>query len=835
MFDINIREEELKNKVAKEYFGAYDATEIISNIDFAVADLPEPDTPPEERLYYLWAEAKSGTSKNIYHSLVQLILTVGRYRVADNRRPPEYLGAFDAEKIAFIPFGDIVDIFSLNDFNWTVRPSDHETKEFGILLHRVEETLRRKTLFFGYDKDDEALRAFIKGKFRRDGKIGGQIRINRNNFVHIYRRWREKVMPSIDVNWEIIKKQGIISADFFLADVLSDGDRTLAESLFVLLEETSYILARGKDEGGFSFHKTAEFKDKGKAHRQFWDRYVRPPKKEYWDYLISRRDLLVPQDVRERKGSFFTPRRWVELSQEKLGETLGEDWQDKYYIWDCCAGTGNLLEGLTNKYNIYASTLDKQDVDVICERIDKMNREVAGSLFEGQEGAGSNLLEKHVFQFDFLNDDLLGDKVPESLKAILKDPEERKKLIIYINPPYAEATNARTVTGTGENRSGVATENAIHAKYKEEMGKASNELYAQFLIRIYKELDGCILGQFSKLKHLLGSNFSDFRKAFRPKLLSLFLVPADTFDNVKGQFPIGFFIWDTAREETFTAIEAEVYDREGMPLDGKRIERMERESINRWAKKLDTGANGIIGYMENPTPDIQNNKYLNFKNVEGTRHNNYFKINQDTLLTSAVYFAVRLSIDQTWLNDRDQFYRPEGTAWREDGEFLSDCLIYTLFHGQNRITSAEGINHWIPFTESEVGAQERFQSRFMTDFIAGKLPKAKTPEKLIAEETEAATIPQGDKPLALSPEAELVMESGRNLWRYYHSRPDANPNASFYDIREHFQGRDDKGRMNNGSTDETYTRLIENLRRSLRYLGDHKIAPKAYAYGFLLK
>ena len=834
MFDSNIREEELKNKVAQKYFGAYDATEIISNVDFSVADLPEPDTPPEERLYYLWAEAKSGTSKNIYHSLVQLILTVGRYRVADNRRPPEYLGAFDAEKIAFIPFGDIVDIFSLNDFNWTVRPSDHETKEFGILLHRVEETLRRKTLFFGYDKDDEALRAFIKNKFRRDGKIGGQIRINRNNFVHIYRRWREKVMPSIDVNWEVIKKQGIISADFFLADVLSDRDRTLAESLFVLLEETNYTLARGKDEGGFSFHKTAEFEDQGKAHKQFWDRYVRPPKKEYWDYLISRRDLLVPQDVRERKGSFFTPRRWVELSQEKLGETLGEEWQDRYYIWDCCAGTGNLLEGLTNKYNIYASTLDKQDVDVIKERIGNMNAEVAGSLFEGKEGMGSNLLESHIFQFDFLNDDLLGEKVPDSLKAILKDPEERKKLIVYINPPYAEATNARTVTGTGENRSGVATEYKTHSKYKGEMGKAANEIYAQFLMRIYKELNGCILGQFSKLKHLLGSNFKDFRTAFRPKLLSLFLVPADTFDNVKGQFPIGFFIWDTAREETFTAIEAEVYDRDGMPLEGKQIEATEKPRLTQFLKELpDTKAEEErIGLISVYPPDMQNNNRFSILSKAQKRYCN--SITASNLIGISVYFAVRLSTDQTWLNDRDQFYCPEGTAWSGDGEFLSDCLIYTLFHGQNRITSSEGVNHWIPFTESEVGAKERFKSRFMTDFISGKLPGVKASGKLIEEESEAPSIPQGDQPIALSPEAELVMESGRNLWRYYHSRADANPDASFYDIREYFQGRDDKGRMNNGSADETYTRLLENLRRSLRYLGDHKIAPKTRLYGFLL-
>lgn len=55
--------------------------------------------------------------------------------------------------------------------------------------------------------------------------------------------------------------------------------------------------------------------------------------------------------------------------QKYLADTLGEDWQDEYYVWDCAAGTGNLLAGLTNKYNIWASTLDQQDVNVMHDRI----------------------------------------------------------------------------------------------------------------------------------------------------------------------------------------------------------------------------------------------------------------------------------------------------------------------------------------------------------------------------------------------------------------------------------------------------------------------------------
>jgi hypothetical protein len=60
-----------------------------------------------------------------------------------------------------------------------------------------------------------------------------------------------------------------------------------------------------------------------------------------------------------------------------------------------------------------------------------------------------------------------------------------------------------------------------------------------------------------------------------------------------------------------------------------------------------------------------------------------------------------------------------------------------------------------------------------------------------------------------------------------------NVNASLYDIREHFQGRNDQGRMNSRSADDKkYTELIGCLRDKLGILAE-KITPKVYEYGFL--
>lgn len=125
-YPINIREEELKNRVGKDFFGQYDTTKIIGNIDFCVA-VPDNDSLfRDETESLVWAEAKEGTSHNIYHSFVQLILTIGKARTFDRNLPPQYLAAFDCARLAFIPYHCIQEVFYQNDFNWNVTPSDHK-------------------------------------------------------------------------------------------------------------------------------------------------------------------------------------------------------------------------------------------------------------------------------------------------------------------------------------------------------------------------------------------------------------------------------------------------------------------------------------------------------------------------------------------------------------------------------------------------------------------------------------------------------------------------------------------------------------------------------------
>ena len=70
------------------------------------------NTRGQERVSLLWAEAKRDVTADIYKPLVQLILTIGKARTFETYLPPPFLAAFDAEKIAFIPYKEILPFFS---------------------------------------------------------------------------------------------------------------------------------------------------------------------------------------------------------------------------------------------------------------------------------------------------------------------------------------------------------------------------------------------------------------------------------------------------------------------------------------------------------------------------------------------------------------------------------------------------------------------------------------------------------------------------------------------------------------------------------------------------
>lgn len=809
----SLNEEPLKSSVAKAFFENFDFSG--DKIDFIITYSHKNKGKPLWIEPILWAEGKKGKSE-LFKSLAQLILTIGKHKFYTHF-PPPYLGAFDAFSFLFVEYHKLDFIFTRSDIDFSVTPSNHNTESFKHLLNELTPLLEKEALIFDYETQNKELKAFIKDNLLYSKR--SKIPVDKNNFVHVYFKWVEHVKPSISIEWQQARKQGILDADFYLADLLSESNETILESLNTILKVNHYKFNKKLNNfGAFNFDETS-FNDKQKAHQTFWNIYERPPKREFWDYIIERRDLLVSNDIRERKGAFFTPKIWVEKSQEYLAKILGQDYQDECIIWDCAGGTGNLLSGLINKANLYLSTLDKSDVSIVKERIKN----------------GAKLLENHVFQFDFLNDDFYSEKVPKSLQEILKDKEKLKKLIIYINPPYAEAGNKAKMSGTGKHKDLVARGNLICEKYKDELNKANNELFAQFFMRIYMELNGCIMASFSTLKYLNSSNFKKFREVFKAKFLGGFMVPADSFDNVKGQFPIGFLVWDTATPlKPTNTLNLEVFDSLGEFLGYKNIHSCNKvlflaDYLQKFQpKKRDT----IFGYLDPGRNSFQHQNLVHISVIDKSQqsHVKYFPIIATTILLVSVFFSIRHCIKATWQNDRDQFYAPYDDAFQDDSEFKNNCLIFMLFHTQNRITTTQGTNHFIPFSETEVNAKERYFSHALLDFLKDGIKEDGDNLFLNAKKE--------NKPLEFSLCASRVFDAGREIYRYYHTQASTNrhynANASLYDIKEFFQGRNAQGKLNPPvkAKDTYYKQLYANLQDALKDLAK-EIQPKVYEYGFL--
>ncbi|GAA8865606.1 hypothetical protein HpEKA11_15000 [Helicobacter pylori] len=283
------------------------------------------------------------------------------------------------------------------------------------------------------------------------------------------------------------------------------------------------------------------------------------------------------------------------------------------------------------------------------------------------------------------------------------------------------------------------------------------------------------------------------------------------------------------------ALNLEVFDSFGGFLGYKTFKPIvdKVKNINAWIKNYDNKkAQAIMGFMENPTPDFQNNNFLCVLNRQGTRHNNYFGLTPTNLLIGAIYFSVRHCIKAAWQNDRDQFYAPYDDAFQDDSEFKNNCLAFMLFHTQNRITATQGTNHFIPFSEDEVDPKERYLSRTLLDFLKGEIKEPKENDSLFLSTKKE------NKPLKFSPSASKVFDAGKEIYRYYHTqdftnRP-YNANASLYDIKEFFQGRNEKGRLNSPTKakDKYYKQLYANLQDTLKDLAK-EIQPKVYEYGFL--
>ena len=517
---------------------------------------------------------------------------------------------------------------------------------------------------------------------------------------------------------------------------------------------------------------------------------------------------------------------WTRRTRE-VGRLLGEDWQERYIVWDMCAGVGNLEAKHSNLRNVFMSTLDKEDVIIM-----RSNPAFAGA---------------EIFQYDYLNDDVtdfgeidyaLTGKVPAALRQAIADAKEGKKgakpILVLINSPYAESGSG---IGKGEtNKIGVEKTRINHAMREMNLGYASKELFVQFLIRIRLELPKAILAMFSTLKYVNAPNFEPFRQIWQTDFLDGFVVHSRAFDGLNGNFPIGFLVWDQSFHKHIGDVTVTARNKAGAVVGQKTIMvRPTSSFLNAWIappkargdlalplsnaltpsrnprKKL--WCDGALGFLFAGNNDLQNaaTGTCLTSSIYTGRNGGGAYILPENIASSAIVFSVRRLIKPTWLNDRDQFLQPSQPL---SEEFKSDCLVWMLFNGSNLTAGADGLewneqtwaltNHFVPFSEAEVGAKGRYESDFMVQYLKG---------------------------MAFSPEAQAVLDEGRKLFQRFHATDFPRK------VRDEFKlGRPDAGWYQVRKALEAYgdTALtdFDPFKTAYKALGD-KLRPMVYELGFL--
>lgn len=528
----------------------------------------------------IWFEAKDTGKHSSYAMFTQLLHYV-QDGLNKGEDVPPFLAVIDTEKAAIMKTADVLPFLAKKTVKWGKSASQYPREA----LDEVSAHIGTHFVSFRIATHEDEFISTVKAAIKSGDIIRTQI--TPDNLKQVFDKWVNMI------GREIVGVKEEDYALLFFADIMHDGTVSTHTSLpaELLHKNNAPVFSLGG--------KIYELGNK-EGYRQFWAIYHKPPQAEYRDYLLERRDSLIPLDERSFKGAYYTPLAVVDKAYDKLAETLGKNWQKNYIVWDMCCGVGNLEVKHSNPRNIYMSTLDQADVDVM--------------------KATKTCVAAQRFQYDYLNDDItddgkidysLSNKIPEGLrKAIV----EGKKILVLINPPYAEAANSQGNQG----KTDVAATKIGLLMNNEDYGYAARELFVQFMARIAKEIPNATLAMFSTLKYVNAPNFEKFRYVWSAQYLGGFIVHSKAFDGLKGNFPIGFLLWETnqnAKKKLFISeITTEVLDKKAEAIGEKQFYNLPNKSfLSEWMPRIKKDDIDVIPLINAVTPIAKVNHVRNTK------------------------------------------------------------------------------------------------------------------------------------------------------------------------------------------------------------------------------
>lgn len=336
----------------------------------------------------IWFEAKDKPTST-YSMYTQLLHYVDDAFKKGEYVPP-FLCVIDTSKAAIMRTEDVLPLLRSKRIKWGKSASKFPPEA----LEEVSNFIGTHFVSFKIETHEREFIDTVKLAIQSGQIIRTQI--TPDNLKQVFDKWVQMVGRELG---------GVNESDYallFYADIMHDGKNATHEHL------TARLLHDG-EKPVFLLKGIAYNLGNYEGYRQFWAIYHKPPKEEHRNYLLERRDSLIPIDERSFKGAFYTPLHVVDKAYDLLSETLGNNWQQKYIVWDMCCGVGNLEVKHSNPRNVFMSTLDQADVDVI--------------------KASKTCVAATRFQYDYLNDDIndfgqidysISNKVPAELQEAIK-------------------------------------------------------------------------------------------------------------------------------------------------------------------------------------------------------------------------------------------------------------------------------------------------------------------------------------------------------------------------------------------------------------------------------
>ena len=420
--------------------------------------------------------------------------------------------------------------------------------------------------------------------------------------------------------------------------------------------------------------------------------------------LTSIVDRIVEDETRRRKGEFFTPTIWVDEAHKMIAESFGENWKEEYVVWDPACGTLNLTRDYKFK-ELYCSTIEESDIKTADQM--KYNPEAV------------------KFQYDFLNDGIVGGKIdiendpklPDGLKLALL---EGKKIIVLMNPPYGRSgSNKRD----GESKSGIASSLVGDIMKIEKLGGSSSQLYTQFFYKICElnrawNINICV---FSPPLFLSGSSFLNFRNKYFNffGFISGFLMNASEFDGT-SDWGLSFTMWSNPNKirdfslnvkkssdfgqisdisnKFIYAVNDNSLSSNFINQDIKTIEFPKFTSAlnykeSKFGSEFVKDAFGILVSNSNSVSKNSQSVYI----VSGgiTENVGKYFITKDNFINCLSVFSARRLISgifSNWINWCDEYMVPNEshTLWQQ---FQYDSIVYSLFESKSNQSSLRQIKY----------------------------------------------------------------------------------------------------------------------------------------------